>query len=107
MTHVTELRIAADHPAFAGHFPGLPIVPGVLLLDEALFAIAAVMEVRLEGCTLTAVKFRSVVRPGQALLLRFESPSPGSVRFAIESDGAAVADGVLSVPTRDPPAHGH
>jgi hypothetical protein len=43
-----------------------------------------------------AVKFRNVVRPGQILQLRFESPSPGSVRFAIESTGESVADGTVS-----------
>ena len=106
MNEVTELRIASDHPAYAGHFPGMPIVPGVVLLDEALHAIAAALGLQLERCTLTAVKFRSVVRPGQALSLRFGSPSPGSVRFAIESDGAAVADGVLSLPVQDVPADG-
>ena len=106
MNYVTELHIVADHPAFAGHFPGLPIVPGVVLLDEVLITIAAALDLRLERCTLTTVKFRSVVRPGQVLSLRFELPSPDSVRFAIESDGAAVADGLLSLPARDAAAHG-
>ena len=31
----------AEHPALQGHFPGTPIVPGVLLLDEALRAAAS------------------------------------------------------------------
>ena len=35
------IEIPAAHPAFPGHFPGMPILPGVVLLDEALHAIAA------------------------------------------------------------------
>ena len=33
--------IAADHPSLPGHFPGRPLVPGVLLLDRVLDAIDA------------------------------------------------------------------
>lgn len=30
----TALRIGADHPCLPGHFPGRPVVPGVVLLDR-------------------------------------------------------------------------
>ena len=36
---VAWCRVAADHPALPGHFPGRPIVPGVLLLDAVLQAM--------------------------------------------------------------------
>ena len=32
-------RDPADHPSFAGHFPKFPVLPGAVLLDEALQAI--------------------------------------------------------------------
>ena len=47
-TYHSELHIAADHPAFPGHFPSFPILPGAALLDEALRDIA-----RARGITLT------------------------------------------------------
>ena len=35
-----SLNFPATHPVFAGHFPGHPMVPGALLLDAVLHAIA-------------------------------------------------------------------
>ncbi len=35
------LQFAASHPCGAGHFPGNPVIPGALLLDEVLNRIAA------------------------------------------------------------------
>ena len=34
-----QFIISADHPSLPGHFPGHPIVPGVVLLDRVLEAI--------------------------------------------------------------------
>jgi 3-hydroxyacyl-[acyl-carrier-protein] dehydratase len=94
---VTELQIAADHPAFVGHFPGMPIVPGVVLLDEALHAIARLTGERLDQCTLRAVKFKSVARPGQSLTLQFVRMRANDIRFEILSSGQMIANGTLAL----------
>lgn len=97
MTTVTELDIAADHPAFAGHFPDMPVLPGAVLLDETLHAIARLTGERPDRCTLASVKFKSIVRPGQPLTLQFERAPPNRIRFEIHSLGRAVANGTLTL----------
>jgi 3-hydroxymyristoyl/3-hydroxydecanoyl-(acyl carrier protein) dehydratase len=94
---VTELQIAADHPAFAGHFPGMPIVPGVVLLDEALYAISRLTGEHIDRCTLGAVKFRRIVRPGQPLTLQFERIRAHDIRFEIHSSGQMIANGTITL----------
>ena len=97
------LSIAADHPAFAGHFPGMPIVPGVVLLDEALHALQSVLGVPFGTCELQSVKFRRVLRPGEPLELRHETAAAGAVRFSLWSTGQIVAEGSVRLPV---PARG-
>ena len=90
------LPIAADHPAFAGHFPGAPIVPGVVLLDEAVRAIELADGGEPRCWRIASVKFLRPVRPGEALALEQEQLASGSLRFTILSAGQAVATGALS-----------
>jgi 3-hydroxymyristoyl/3-hydroxydecanoyl-(acyl carrier protein) dehydratase len=101
MPYVMALHIDEDHPAFAGHFPGMPIVPGVVLLDEALVAIERATGESLARCTLTSIKFQQVLRPGEALVLRFGRLPPCGFRFEIESDGRVIAAGRLNGGTPD------
>jgi len=65
MTVALPLSIESDHPAFAGHFPGRPIVPGVMLLDLCLRSILTRSgnEVR---WSIDNAKFLSPVAPGDA-----------------------------------------
>ena len=73
------LSIAADHPAFAGHFPSRAIVPGVVLLDESLRAIDAQGSIdRAQGdWRIASAKFLSFVLPGEPVHLEYERASPG------------------------------
>jgi 3-hydroxyacyl-[acyl-carrier-protein] dehydratase len=89
---VTPLPVAADHPAYAGHFPGQPVLPAVVLLDATLHAIAGHWEVN-------SAKFQSAVRPGEELTLHHDLLPNGSVRFAIRTGNRTVASGIL-VPSR-------
>lgn len=88
--------IAADHPAFAGHFPGRPIVPGVVLLDHALHAIGQATGLPVETGQLGQAKFLSPVGPDSELAVRFEQTATGSIRFDVLQGERKVASGVIT-----------
>lgn len=91
------LLIAADHPAYAGHFPGQPILPGVVLLDAALHALAEGQggSTRPGSAQLKSAKFLSPVRPGEPLALHYADSPTGGFRFEIRSGERAVASGAV------------
>jgi 3-hydroxymyristoyl/3-hydroxydecanoyl-(acyl carrier protein) dehydratase len=92
---VTTLTIAAEHPALAGHFPGTPIVPGVVLLDETLRAIEKDEVTGAVRWRIGTAKFVSPVHPGEPLTLAHERLDNGSLRFSVSRAGQPVAHGVL------------
>ena len=93
---MAELKIAADHPAFAGHFPGYPILPGAALLDQALYEMARSYALDLTHWQFATVKFLKAVRPGDTLGLE-HSRLDARIRFLIRNaDGSLVASGPLS-----------
>jgi len=96
------LRIAADHPAFAGHFPGQPLLPGVSLLAEVLEALLDRPELagRLGAAPrLGAVKFLAPVRPGALLMLRL-LPGADGLRFEVREGERPVASGQFEMVDR-------
>ena len=105
----TSVTFAADHPVFAGHFPGRPIVPGALLLDEVLhvalqasrvspgaFANEKADEPKVR-CQIASVKFLSPVQPGEALLISCRGGANRPTRFDITCQGRQVATGTFAL----------
>ena len=66
-----EIRLAADHPAARGHFPGNPIIPGAVLLSEALHAVGAAVGRDLTACRVASAKFPSPSRPGDRVEVEY------------------------------------
>ena len=92
----SDLTIAPDHPAYAGHFPGFPILPGAVLLDAALNEIARSRGIDLTQWRLAAAKFLEAVGPGDALILEHSAPDATTVRFVITAGHRTAASGLLS-----------
>ena len=90
-----SLTFAIDHPAFAGHFPGRPIVPGVLLIDAVLHAVAQAGQSAGENCQIASAKFLSPVLPGETLTMSYTTTDKGHTRFDISGKGRQVATGTF------------
>lgn len=94
------VHIPADHPAFAGHFPGQPLLPGVSLLAEALEAVMRepVLAARLgQAPRIGTVKFLGPVRPGATLSLQLDAGA-NAIRFELREGERLVASGNFEAP---------
>lgn len=94
--------VPEDHPAFAGHFPGRPIVPGVVLLDRALALIAAATQLDPSACTIASAKFLSPAGPGETLQFSWQRKDSGAIQFDITAACRSIATGLIAPPS--PPA---
>ncbi|UPG86045.1 hydroxymyristoyl-ACP dehydratase [Luteibacter aegosomatis] len=90
---VRALRFDAAHPSFAGHFPGRPIVAGVLLLEAAAEALR---EWRGQGVAQVAdAKFLAPLLPGEEASLELDMADDSRCRFVVRRDGEVLARGTL------------
>lgn len=90
--------VPADHPALPGHFPGRPVVPGVVVLDHVLAAIERMHGNDLGPLRLPQVKFVRPLLPGETARIELESLAPTADgaprwRFRVLCGDAPVATG--------------
>ena len=93
-----RVRFPAGAAYFAGHFPGQPIVPGVVLIDAAVQIAARATGRPLRLLRLAHAKFVQAVGPDQEAVLSFTiAPDPERAeRLKISGkwsrDGAKIAE---------------
>jgi 3-hydroxyacyl-[acyl-carrier-protein] dehydratase len=88
------LCVAPDHPALPGHFPGAPVVPGVVLLDQLLNAAERQLGRALRIAGLARAKFLSPLLPGESAHCEVEIEG-ARLAFHVEHAGRVIAQGLL------------
>ena len=91
-------QVPLAHPAFAGHFPGQPIVPGVVLLDQAILFAEEFLTSPALNWQVGNAKFLSPVLPGEVLTYALSLKPSGAIAFQVQAAGRPVASGSLTPP---------
>jgi 3-hydroxyacyl-[acyl-carrier-protein] dehydratase len=93
--HRATVRIPASHPALPGHFPGRPIVPGVVLLQCVLDEAERWLGKKLSVRELPQAKFSTPLLPEQDAELELRL-TQHELRFSVKRDAQVVTQGVFA-----------
>lgn len=92
-----HFRIPANHPCLPGHFPGHPLVPGVVVLEQVLHAVGQRCAHPPAALRLPQVKFLAPLYPEQDAQVLLEGQDP-RWKFRVEGPDGTVARGEVVVP---------
>jgi 3-hydroxymyristoyl/3-hydroxydecanoyl-(acyl carrier protein) dehydratase len=92
----TSFLIPPDHPSIPGHFPGDPVVPGVVILDAVRLAAGQYIAPGLGIAALPQVKFVSALRPGLEAHIDLELRDT-LLQFVVSSDEQVIAKGAFAL----------
>ncbi len=94
MPRTGSFTIPATHPSLPGHFPGRPLVPGVVLLE----AVLALAPERYSGAPirLERAKFTRPVLPGQAVEVTWADAPAGGAAFVCHVAGLEALRGRIT-----------
>jgi len=96
---VCERTIVIDHahPSLAGHFPGHPVVPGVVLLSEVLSIVREVSGGAQPVTGLPMVKFSSPLKPGEVVTIHVDLDEATGAAFSCRVETRLVASGTIEL----------
>lgn len=89
--------IPAEHAALPGHFPGNPIVPGVVILEHVLGVVGSMRACNTGSLRILTAKFLVPLLPDECARIVVQEDG-NRYRFAVYRDDLAIATGLIDVP---------
>jgi 3-hydroxymyristoyl/3-hydroxydecanoyl-(acyl carrier protein) dehydratase len=96
-----SFTIAAEHPSLPGHFPGSPVVPGVVVLDNVMAQFDAWRGDGARVVGVRQVKFHAPLLPGERADVLLERDGV-ALTFRVSRAGQPVAQGTMTLSSGKP-----
>jgi 3-hydroxymyristoyl/3-hydroxydecanoyl-(acyl carrier protein) dehydratase len=93
-----RLAVGPDLDCFRGHFPGMPVLPGVVQLDWAIAAARDYFGLDASPMDIRRLKFKSVLTPPAEVDLVLAKTGPTTVQFSFSAGDVAYSEGRLHFP---------
>lgn len=89
-----DILVSENHPSMAGHFPGHPVVPGVVLIDEVVSLVqSARLDLALKG--IRHIKFLKPLLPDRVCHISVDIKSHDNAVFICNTEEHIIARGRL------------
>lgn len=98
-----ELCCPADFPAFAGHFPGQPVLPAVMQLVIVRMLAGDLLQVVLDTVKIGRIKFKGMIKPEERVQIEINMDKSGQywdAVFKLKKAGELVTSGNITFRTR-------
>jgi 3-hydroxyacyl-[acyl-carrier-protein] dehydratase len=95
MVYSETHQIEPLHPSLPGHFPGNPIVPGVLILQRVLKAAASSFGAAVSD--VTVAKFHARLKPDEQFSIVLERSANGTIHFRVLRGETLISGGILKL----------
>lgn len=90
------MKISTQHASLAGHFPGNPVVPGVVLLDAVAHALSQQVGRAVTVTGMPSVKFLAPLKPEQEFSIAFTLKDAGRAGFDVATDAHKILTGSVT-----------
>jgi hypothetical protein len=94
------LHIRVDAPYFEGHFPGNPILPGIIQLHWAVQLARHCLGIEAPPGEFRRIKFQSILVPPRLVELRLRTEDRRQVEFQVLGKSESHSSGVMVFPGR-------
>jgi 3-hydroxymyristoyl/3-hydroxydecanoyl-(acyl carrier protein) dehydratase len=90
------MKISMQHASLAGHFPGNPVVPGVVLLDAVAQALAERVGRAVTVTGMPSVKFLAPLLPEEEFSIAITLKDGGRAGFDVATDAHKILTGSVT-----------